>query len=294
MTNSTNKLIKLLNIANRISEVSAYEDGTLVYTARTLVQITLPHSNPGPVTAWGRENGKISLTIEPGYIIKNNSPVSLGIPYGSIPRLLLFWLTTEARKTNEKELVLGSSLAKFMRALGLNEQNGGIRSDATRLKEQMKRLFSSRIAVSHSDEDHLERAQYNIAAASRLLWDQKNYEDDSLFQSSVILSQEFFDEIIDRPVPVDKRVLSILKQSPLALDLYAWLTYRVSYLTKRQLVTWPQIHAQFGSDFTNIRAFRAKVRSYLGRIYTVYPELNIEDTGGGLVLMPSRTHIPKE
>ena len=39
------------------------------------------------------------------------------------------------------------------------------------------------------------------------------------------LGEKFFAAITAYPVPVDMRALRALKRSPLALDLYAWLSY---------------------------------------------------------------------
>ena len=43
------------------------------------------------------------------------------LPFGNIPRLLLAWVCTEAVRTQRRELVLGSSLSKFMRKLGMED-----------------------------------------------------------------------------------------------------------------------------------------------------------------------------
>jgi hypothetical protein len=56
---------------------------------------------------------------------------SLGHPFGTVPRLLLTCLSTEAVRTKNQELVLESSLAEFMRALGL-QPNGGRNGTVTR------------------------------------------------------------------------------------------------------------------------------------------------------------------
>ena len=43
--------------------------------------------------------------------INLNTEKSYGYPYGTIPRLLLFWMTTEATRTKSRRLELGNSLA---------------------------------------------------------------------------------------------------------------------------------------------------------------------------------------
>jgi hypothetical protein len=67
------------------------------FMARQLVQATLPHKNPGDVPAWSRTNGNLTLGIQPSWDYEKGK--SIGYPYGIIPRLLLFWMTTEALRT---------------------------------------------------------------------------------------------------------------------------------------------------------------------------------------------------
>lgn len=77
--------------------------------ARQLIQATLPHKNPGPVPLWKRTNGNLTLTIQPGIDVQRGQ--SYGYPYGTVPRLLLFWMTTEAVKTKSRRLELGHTLS---------------------------------------------------------------------------------------------------------------------------------------------------------------------------------------
>jgi hypothetical protein len=116
--------------------------------ARQLVQCTLPHSNPGNVPVWKRSSGNMVLAIQPR--IDLDTEKSIGYPYGAIPRLSLFWIITEAVQTKTRRLVLGRSLAGFMRAVGLDPSRGGKRSDQKRLKDQMRRLFKSHISFNAS------------------------------------------------------------------------------------------------------------------------------------------------
>src|ERR1035438_470732 len=116
------------------------------FMARQLVQCTLPHSNPGNVPLWKRSSGNTTLAIQPGIDIDTEK--SIGYPYGTIPRLLLFWMVTEAVQTKTRRLVLGRSLAEFMRAVGLDPSRGGKRSDHRRLKDQMRRLFKCHISFN--------------------------------------------------------------------------------------------------------------------------------------------------
>ncbi len=91
-----------------IEAEEAKQAGALGYMARALVQATLPHSK---VTGneFKRSNGAFRLTIL--------ADSEIGLPYGSIPRLIIAWISTEAVKTKNRELVLGNTLSSFMEQL---------------------------------------------------------------------------------------------------------------------------------------------------------------------------------
>lgn len=85
----------------------------------------------------------------------------------------------------------------------------------------------------------------------------------TLFQSWVKLTDRFFGQVTDRPVPIDLRAIRVLKKSPLALDLYAWATYRMSYLGHRTEIPWGALQMQFGADYAenqqNRRDFKRRL-----------------------------------
>lgn len=88
------------------------------------------------------------MTIQPGYVIdKNNNPKSIGLPYGTKPRLVMAFIATEAVRTRSQEIVLGNSLSQFMQRLDLTP-TGGRWGTIPMLKEQMKRLFHQRSLFS--------------------------------------------------------------------------------------------------------------------------------------------------
>ena len=266
--------------------------------ARQLVQATLPHKNPGDIPAWTRRNGTLVLTVQPGFDGKRGK--SYGCPYGTIPRLLLFWMTTEASRTKSRRLELGRSLAAFMTGLGLDSTRGGPRSDARRLHEQMQRLFQARISLQTTlaDDGRTGEARRNMSVVedSMLWWDDKSPQQTTLWGNWIELGERFYNAIIATPVPMDIRALKSLKRSPLALDLYAWLTFeawRAHTAEQSRFVNWEQLHAQFGGDYAEVRNFRLKVKAAITKIRQVYPGLLLGDEQGGIKILPSsRPAIP--
>ncbi len=262
----------------------AKKAGTLGYMARVLAQVTLPHSKPNG-NEYIKKNGYLTLSIL--------SPSHIGLPYGGIPRVVLSWLTTEAVRTKSREIVLGNNLSSFMAQVGL-VPTGGRWGTIPRLQSQLRRLFVSEIICSYDTEFASLGSSLGVASEYQLWWDTKAPGQRSLFQSSVTLGEGFYKEIIDRPIPVNMEALKFLKRSPLALDLYVWLTYRMSYLRKPTTIPWEALNSQFGSDYTRIRRFKTKVSGAMGKVVGIYPDAKFEIDSGGLRLSPSRPHISKK
>jgi Plasmid encoded RepA protein len=114
--------------------------------------------------------------------------------------------------------------------------------------------------------------------------------------SVVRLSAEFFEEVTQHPVPLDFGALRALRGSSLRLDIYAWLTYRMSYLQRPTTVPWESLRAQFGSDLADTKQGRAQFRRdferHLREVVLVYREANVETVPTGVLLRPSLTHVP--
>ena len=156
---------------NIFGEMATKKDAA--YLPRELVQITLPHKNPGNVQQWKRTNGKLTVGIQPGQNFITGE--SYGYPYGTIPRLLLFWITTEAVRKRSRRLELGHSLNGFIAELGLSAYTGrGKRGDAKRLRDQMDRLFNASISFvgkcSAPDEEGKAWLNMHIAPKGELWW----------------------------------------------------------------------------------------------------------------------------
>jgi hypothetical protein len=283
--NSSNQLERLIADSLAIEAESAQEAGAIGYMARALVQATMPHKR-APSEVFQRRNGNLTLRMM--------ADPQVGLPYGTIPRLLVSWLTGEAVRTKERTLVLGPSLTAFMRELGLTPA-GGPNGPITRLKNQMQRTFCAAIACMYNNEEYEAYMRFAIADHYILWWDRKRPEEAS-WRSEVRLGERFFEEAIQYPVPVDIRVLKALTRSPLALDIYCWLTYRLSYLKRRTAIPWEALQAQFGADYPltaqGKAVFKFKFLQQLRKVHAIYHRASFEATEACLILIPSKPHVP--
>lgn len=284
-------------VANRLLEaavdIQQNPDATdKAYMARQLVQCTLPHSDPGNEALWTRTNGNLTLSIQPHIDRKTRKAL---YPYGTVPRLLLFWIVTEATQTKSRRLHLGHSLSGFMRELGLNPYTGGgKRSDAVRLREQITRLLRATISFDQTYGNGLSWLDMQIGPEAVLWWDPEKTLQDDLFESWVELGEKFYQAVTAAPVPLDMRALKALKKSPLALDLYSWLSYKTWNAARKgsaQTVSWAGLHAQMGADYAEIRDFKKKVRALLPKIQQVYPQMKVSQSNDGLTIKPAPASI---
>lgn len=272
------------------------EEQEVRYLARLFTQTSLPYRDPGDVPVWGRRNGNLLLSVQPGMTIDTKGDaLSIGYPFGTVPRLLLSWLSTEAVRTGQRELVLGDSLTDFMRGLGM-KPTGGKNGTITRLRKQLERLFMATLSVRYEgDADRQLGAKLSVASTYDLWWRADAYDQPSLMPSTVRLSNEFFDEVTNHPVPLDLGALSLLRGSALRLDIYAWLTYRMSYLRRPTTIPWDSLRMQFGTNFADTKQGRAQFKrdftKQLREVLVVYREAQVDATDAGLVLQPSRTHV---
>ena len=282
------------NFLKKVQKVlEVHEDEVLAFTTSTLAQTMLPHSDPGDVPSYTRRAGYVTLTIQP-YIEATNQGTykNYGIPYGTIPRLILLWLISEAVITRNREIFLGDSLTAFMKNLDM-VPTGGRWGTITRLKEQIGKLFYSRFSMVNSTTQGGHLHNITIADDYYFFWSQKHPSQGTILENKVVLTESFFQEIVRSPVPLDLRIVKILKKSPLSLDIYTWLTYRMSYLEKPSApIPWELLALQFGSDYKAIWDFKIRFIKTLNKIIEVYPAIT-KATETGLILLPSKTSISK-
>ncbi|MEQ8822301.1 MAG: replication protein RepA [Sumerlaeia bacterium] len=287
---------KFIGKAVRIQQYDVLEDHALGFSARVMAQAGLPHSDPGDdCDLWVCTNGHFCFSVQSKRYHKNGQMVNVGLPYGSLARLILYHIATQATQRRSPEIDLGTSLSSFMRRLGL-APTGGQKGNINRFKEQLRRITTSRFDFTYDNRDangvgETRDQMFSIADSVHLWWDPKDPETDT-FPSSMVLSDRFYRHIIESPVPVDMRAIDAIKKSPLALDLYTWLTARVFHVRYETPIPWALIYKQMGSEYADQKDFVKACKKYLARISHFWPELNYRYVRGRFILMKSEPHVP--
>jgi hypothetical protein len=79
----------------------------------------------------------------------------------------------------------------------------------------------------------------------------------------------------------------------MSLDIYVWLAWRCHQLTRNTTISWPAIHAQFGTGYKAVRQFKPRFLEALAAATAAYPEVRVGMDDAGITLQPSRPPIAK-
>jgi Plasmid encoded RepA protein len=272
--------LQLVNLAGDLAEQTKEEAGALGFMSRLLIMVNLPYRDPGKdVRSWWRKNGNVSIDVNSG----TEDGVPIGFPYGAYPRLILAYLITQAVKTQDPTIYLGKSFAHFLGLIGI--QRGG--KQYKQLHKQLERTLSAAFAWTYRTDKQWSRTNIQVSSQSQLWWDEKQPEQQSLWESYIRLNIEFYNEIMRNTIPLDLRVLATLKNSPLGLDLYMFIAWRTFKMDKPIFISWESLQEQLGGQYTDLKEFSRKCRFHIKRIEALRPDLNIAFAKGRLCLKPS-------
>ncbi len=239
----------------------------------------LPHRKTD-ATKWVREGGTVKLLVESGSD-RNLKPV--GIPFGSIARLILLYLQTEAVKTRSRDIELGRSMNQWLSCMGID--NGG--KTYSLVREQSKRLSMCRLTFFRSigNSTHVTNGSFvrdAIIPSSSVSSNQM-----SLWRESVRLDEGFYQSLIEHPMPVREAAIREISSRSMAIDVYVWLTYRLHHLPAATAVSWVSLFHQFGAGFNHAYHFKPRFRETLALALAAYPEARVSIDDNGVTLYPS-------
>jgi hypothetical protein len=253
-----------------------------------LIQCSFPHADPGEAGSFTRHNGWLELTL-------SATRRDMGLPYGVPARLLTIYCASEAIRTRSPEIYLGRTVHEFLRCLDIpitRGERGSLRVYAN----QLLRLIHCAVSIDENIRDAGGRTGLHIrqtlfAEEARLWWDEAKVAGEG---SSLVLSSVLFQSILERSAPLSTAAIRQLRKSPMDLDVYAWLVHRLFHLSRPNTVTWAQLSGQFGHGYAQPRKFRHFFLDSLKRVLAVYPQAHVKPAEVGLILSPSRPHVPRE
>lgn len=277
----------LIDIAASILEEERHELG-ITYSGFALT--ALPHRRLPDDQPWERQGHRIRLLIEPGRLpVKGGGFKLYGVPYGSRARMILLYLQTRALQTDSREVELGRSMHEWLDRMGLSVGGQTYRD----IREQACRISACNLTFAWEDTKGIGFTKDSIVKSGIHLSSSTAPGQASLWEDRVLLSEAFFKELKDHPVPIWEPALRYIQNNSTSIDIYIWLAYRLHSLSRPMPISWPAVFEQFGAGYSRLRDFRKRFIEALQLALTVYPEARVSIDEQGLILHPSASPVPE-
>jgi hypothetical protein len=277
----------LVDIASAVMEEERQDLG-ITYSGFALT--ALPHRRLPDDTPWERRGHRIRLLIEPGRLPVRNGGFKLyGVPYGSRARMILLYLQTRAIQTDSPEVELGRSMHDWLDRMGLSVGGQTYRD----IREQAARIAACNLTFAWEDEHGVGFEKGSIVKGGINFSIDPAGAQGSLWEDRVRLSDAFFRELKDHPVPIWEPALRHIQNNSTSIDIYIWLAYRLHSLSRSITVTWPALFEQFGAGYARLRDFRKRFIEALQLALAVYPDAKVDINEVGLLMHPSAPPIPE-
>lgn len=253
-------------------------------------QAALPHRRLPNEQGWQIETDRMALVVEPGMRpTPGGRPESVGVPYGSRARLIMIYLQSEAIRTQSREIMLGKSLREWLTKMDIPIGGKSLKD----VRDQCERISRCRLSLTVRHGSRVGLHNQNVVDTAMFV-DGEQPGQGSLFVETARLSEGFYEQLRRHPVPLQDAAIRAIANNSMALDVYAWLAYRLHSLDRPRSVSWKAMKGQFGAGYARMDHFKNNFRPILTLALAVYPDARVEeeDGGTGLVLYPSKPPVP--
>ncbi len=241
-----------------------------------------------------RQDGQYTLVINPKPLVEladgQQRLRSLGVPFGSLPRLILIHIMTEAVRTRSRHIQLGKTFTEWMRRLGYQTISYGPRGSATLIRDQLDRLLACEWMIRWDSPQAQGEREFGIKEIKLTNEYVGVDRRGGSFMREIFMTEGFYEHLREHAVPLNEIAIRQLRDSATALDLYTWLAYRLPRINAKRpaSLSWQQLAVHFGNDGKNIRKFRQTVRDAWERhVSAVYPEARADFDTTVIRLYPS-------
>lgn len=270
------------------------ENAPISFALSHIVQTGFPYRPVKGKQHFERVNGDLTVTM--------SAPNEIGLPSGIYPRLVFIHICSEIIKSKgEKKIKLGHSLKKFVVDELGKTWTTGKRGSAKKWEDTLIQIFATSFTSTYKQVDgsgkvkSIELDNVSIAKKAKLWWDE-DYDDS--MGAEIDVSESFAEVLMNHATPLDSRAIKELAdlRSPLAIDLYMWLTLRYWRMEVAHQpiarIGWSQLHGQMGTSIETVASFKKEVRRALEDVKRVYPSANFSaEKDEFLVLVMSPPHV---
>jgi hypothetical protein len=261
---------------------------TLCFSSRPFVLCGLPVRRlPKDQLLYERRNGRFVLQV--------TGHPAFGVPFGQ-DRLVPIFLATLAVK-QKSQTIRFRTAAEMLATFGM--QTGG--KEYRRLVQAFERVFGATIFfgtdTSNGSARVIQRSRFNFMREAQI-WYNRNPEQVPIsteFENVIVLSDDFYQEILDHPIPNDLEAVKLLGGAPAVLDLYMWLSYRCFKAKGSESIP---IFGEFGLvsqlgcvEYSRPRRFRAMLDQWLTAIRLIWPDCPASVSTDGQSILIRRASV---
>jgi hypothetical protein len=266
----------------------ADEDAGIGFLYSGWCQAALPHRKLPNDQGWQIDGERVRLIVQPGMRGgASGKPEPVGVPFGSRARLILLRLQSEALRTGSRDVELGKSLRDWLGRMGIPVGGKSLKD----VREQTERISRCLLTFEKRQGGALGVTNQSIMESTIFMDPLDDSGQGSLFAQNARLSEAFFESLKRHPVPLEEAAIRAIANNSMALDIYAWLAYRLHALLKPTPISWRAVAQQFGAGFNRRDNFKPTFTRNLRLALAVYRDAKIEDGPNGLILHPSRPPV---
>ena len=273
------------------------------YTSKLFVQALFPYRKTD-------EEKRVIETAQGRIVVYADG----GLPYGKYPRLIMAYIITRAVENAGKlkagkidfeqavRIPLGHSMNHFLQAIGIHGRGtGGKKGTLSIVREQLLRLADARVTVKEDDGVRARGKHTQIMDEWDLWFDARDPNQGSFIESYIKLTPQFFQHIIEAPIPIDLAVLRQLTK-PRSMDIYIWLTVKQFWLSKNNrdsyLFTWDMMAHSFATKELKTavgrRDFRNEIKKAIHDVQAVWPNCGIKADLEGVTVTKTSPSVEKK
>jgi len=263
----------------------------LCFNSRPFVLCGLPvHRLPEGQLFYERRNGSFVLQV--------TGHPDFGVPFGQDRLVLIFLATLAVRQ--KSQVIRFRTASEMLDSFGMH--TGG--KEYRRLVAAFERIFGATIFFGTdtltSKAKVVQRSRFNFMSEARIWYsrtpDQRALSSD--FENVIVLSDEFYQELVAHPIPNDLEAIKLLAASPAVLEHYMWLSYRCFKAKGKEMIPLFGdfgLSRQIGSvEYSRPRRFRGMLEQWLTTIRALWPECpaRISSDGQSMCVMHAPAVFP--
>jgi len=255
------------------------------FSSRPFVLCGLPVRKPAAgEILYERRNGDFVLQItgHPNY----------GLPFGQDRTVPIYLATLAIRQQSQS--IRFRTASEMLETFGMHK--GG--KEYRRLVTAFERIFGATIFFGtdtlRGTAKVVQRSRFSFFREAQICYSQdpQQYPVSDQFENVIVLSDEFYSEIVAHPIPADLEAVKVLAGAPAVLDLFMWLSYRCFVAKGKEIIPLfgsRGLASQIGSiGYARPRRFREKLDGWLESIRVLWPECPAKITGDGTGLEVNR------